>query len=156
MKIMAALCVLLFLMLSAGLSLSQQDAGREYASAQALSSSGERPIDSKRTNGMALVLTNDSGKLTAGENAICVLFRDIATAGPVDVQDVSLKFTLRVGRIAGGSIAVPLNRDRPGRYCGHVNLGRQYYDPARYYVEMRYVDTTGRKRKLSFWATVKG
>lgn len=128
---------------------------QETVPALVRSGSGEKPVESKRTNGMVVVLASDSGKLTGGENAICVLFQDIATGGPADVQDVKLKFTLRVGRNPGEPIAAQLNRDGPGRYCGHVNLGLQYYDPATYYVEMRYADTTGKKRKLSFWATVK-
>jgi len=113
-----------------------------------------KPINSQRTNGMTVVVSNESGKFTGGENAVCAIFQDLETGGPVDVQNVSLKFTLRVGRIPGGTIAAQLNRDGQGRYCGHVNLGRQYYNPAKYYVDMHYTDITGKKRNLSFWVTV--
>jgi hypothetical protein len=155
MRTTAARWILLFLMLSAGSSLSLRSAGRESIPAQTVSASGEKPIASGRTKGISVVLTNESGKLTNGENAICAVFQDTATSSPANVQDVRLKFTLRVGRISADAIAGQLSRDGQGRYCGHVNLGHRYYDPANYYVEMQYVDTTGKNRKLTFWATVK-
>jgi hypothetical protein len=155
MRTTAARWILLFLMLSAGSSLSLRSAGHESIPAQTVSASGEKPIASGRTKGISVVLTNESGKLTNGENAICAVFQDTATSSPASVQDVRLKFTLRVGRISRDAIAAQLSNDGSGRYCGRVNLGRQYRHPASYYIEMRYMNTKREKGKLTFWATVK-
>lgn len=34
-----------------------------------------------------------------------------------------------------------------GHYCGDVNLGKQYYVPANYYVLVLSTDADGKKRK---------
>lgn len=115
----------------------------------------EKPIAAKHTKELDVVLVNNSGELTAGDNPICVLFTAAGTDRPVNVQDVSMRFTLRVGRNSRGPIPAQLRRLDAGRYCGSVNLGRQYYDPANYYVEMRFTYATQKTRKISFWTSVK-
>ena len=115
----------------------------------------EKPIASKHTKELDVVLVNNSGVLTAGDNHICVLFTAAGTDRPANVEDVSMRFTFRVGRNSGEPIPAQLNHIEAGRYCGSVDLGRQYYDPANYYVEMRFTDTMRKTRKISFWASVK-
>lgn len=115
----------------------------------------EKPIASKHTKELDVVLANNSGVLTAGDNLICVLFTAAGTDRPANVEDLSMRFTFRVGRNSGEPIPAQLNRIEAGRYCGSVNLGRQYYDPANYYVEMRFSDATQKTRKISFWTSVK-
>lgn len=114
-----------------------------------------KPIASKHTKYLDIVLTNSSGRLTAGENRFCVLFKNAGTSTPADVQDVSIEFRLRVGRSPGQPRAAHLSHDGAGRYCGHVDLGKQYYDPANYETVVRYCETAGRKKKIEFFVTVK-
>ena len=116
----------------------------------------EEPIASKHTRELDVVLVNNSGVLTAGDNHICVLFTAAGTDRPANVQDVRMKFTFHIGRNSGEPITAQLSRVEAGRYCGSVDLGRQYYDPANYYVEMRFTDALGKTRKISFWVSVKG
>lgn len=115
----------------------------------------EKAIASKRTREMIVLLVNDSGKLTAGENSVCVLALSKATQSPVAIQNVSIELTLRVGRNQGQPKTAQLSQERAGRYCGHVDLGQQYYSPANYYTVVWYAETRGRKRKIGFFVTVK-
>lgn len=115
----------------------------------------EKPIASKHTKELDVVLVNNSGELTAGDNHICVLFTAAGTDRPANVEDVSMKFTFHIGRNSGEPITAQLSRVEAGRYCGSVDLGRQYYDPANYYVEIRFTDALGKTRKISFWVSVK-
>ena len=60
-----------------------------------------------------------------------------------------------MGRIQEEPIKTDLTGDRAGRYCGHVNLGKQYYVPASYYVFVSYTDAGGRKKKERLLLSVK-
>lgn len=70
-------------------------------------------------------------------------------------ENVHVDFTLLVGRIQEEPIKTELTEDRVGRYCGHVNLGKQYYVPASYYVFVFYTDVAGRKKKERLFLRVK-
>jgi hypothetical protein len=115
----------------------------------------EKRILSKRSKDAIVTLTNASGKLTAGENNLCVLFQSLAKPSSADVQLISVDFRLVVGRIQEQPIRADLNREGVGRYCGRVDLGRQYYIPSTYYVSVHYVNETGRKRTTGVYASVK-
>jgi hypothetical protein len=143
-KITVAVC--LFLALSAF--------GRKLGPERAAPPS-ENTIASKRIKKVTIRLTNDSGKLTARENRFCVLFCNLETASPFDVQGVNVDFRQQVGRIQEEQITAELTQDGVGRYCGRINLGRQYYVPATYYVVVRFVDTTGKKTKARFYLSVR-
>jgi hypothetical protein len=116
---------------------------------------GSKPIASKRTNGMTVMLTSESGGLNEGKNNICVSFQTIEGGQPVDASDVGIELTLRIGRNRGSPITAPLFEDAAGRYCGSLDLGRQYYSPATYDVVVRYVDASAKKRKVSFALTLR-
>jgi hypothetical protein len=115
----------------------------------------EKTIASKRLRTVAITFTNDSGKLTAGENRFCVLFHNLETANSADVQNVTVDFRLLVGKIQEEPITAELTQDGVGRYCGRINIGRQYYAPSNYYVHVRYADATGKKRTVRFYLSVR-
>lgn len=115
----------------------------------------ERTIASKRTKDLVITITNPDGKLRGGDNDLCVLFEKRETQEFVNVQNVGIDFTLLVGRIQEEPIRAPLPQDQPGRHCGHVNLGKQYYVPASYYAFVRYTDAGGKKRKERLFLSVK-
>jgi hypothetical protein len=115
----------------------------------------ETAITSKRARDLVITITNADGRLREGDNDFCVLLQKRATREPPDVQDVSVDFTLLVGRIQEQPIRAHLTPDQPGRYCGHVSLGKQYYVPASYYAFVRYTDATGNKRKERLFLSVK-
>ena len=108
----------------------------------------DKTIAAKLKNDLVVVLTNDSGKLNPGENAVCVVIRDPRTGEAADVQNVSIEFSLRTGRIVHGPITARLARESAGRYCGNVNLGRQYYKPMNFYVGIRYMDPANKNRRV--------
>ena len=115
----------------------------------------ETRIASKQTRDVVITITNADGKLRGGDNDLCALFERRETREPVAVQNVSVDFTLLVGRIQEQPIRAPLPQDQSGRYCGHVNLGKQYYVPASYYAFVRYTDIDGKKRKERLFLSVK-
>ena len=115
----------------------------------------ERAIASKRTRDSVITITNTDGRLQGGDNDFCVLFERRDTRKSVDVQNVSVDFTLLVGRMQEKPIRTPLAQDQSGRYCGHVNLRKQYYVPASYYAFVLYKDAGGKKRKARLFVSVK-
>jgi hypothetical protein len=115
----------------------------------------EAVITSKRARDILISITNADGKLRGGYNDFCILFEDKATREPVNVRDVSVAFSLLVGRIEEEPIKASLAPRRAGRYCGHVNLGNEYYVPASYYVFVRYTDAGQQKRKQRLFLSVK-
>ena len=115
----------------------------------------EKIIASRRIRNAAIVLTNDSGKLTPGENSFCVLFQTKETTSSVEVREVSVAFRLLVGRIEEKPITAQLSQEGVGRYCGRIDLGRQYYQPASYYAFVRYTENTGKKRSVRLSLTVR-
>ncbi len=83
--------------------------GALYA-ASSVDSTTERTIAAKLEKNLVVVLTNDSGKLTPGENVLCVVIRNSRTGDAADVQNVSIDFAHRVGRILESSITMRLTR----------------------------------------------
>lgn len=115
---------------------------------------GEKAISFKRVNDLGIALTNDSGKFSAGENSFCLVVRDQKTMTPVAVQSVRVDFRQLVGRMQEEPIT-PRLTDKVGRFCGTVDLGRQYYSAASYYAFVYFTDPHGKKRKARFFLTVK-
>ena len=107
----------------------------------------EISITSKRAREVVITITNADGKLREGDNAFCVLLQNKETRKPLDVQNVSVDFTLLVGRIPEEPIRAHLAQDQPSRYCGHVNLGKQHYVPASYCAFVLYTDAGGKKKE---------
>ena len=126
-----------------------------YQESQVSARPTETTITSKRARDLVITITNADGRLREGDNDFCVLLQKRETREPVDVQNVSVDFTLLVGRIQEEPIKAPLTRDQVGQHCGHVNLGKQYYIPASYYAFVRYTDVNGKKRKERFFLSVK-
>ena len=146
MKVKSSVRSIVLLLLLAGVSLPS-----DLLLAQVR---GKR-ITSKRANGMTVVLTNESGRLVEGKNSICASFQAIEDGRPIDVLNVEIGFTLLVGRNRGSPATAQLIHDAAGRYCGMVDLGRQYYFPANYDVVVRYVNSFGKKRKISFGLSLR-
>ena len=117
--------------------------------------STETRIASKQARDVVISITNADGRLQAGDNDFCVLFENRETQKPTDVEDVSVAFAQQVGKIQEAPIKVWLTEDRLGRYCGHVNLGKQYYAPASYYAFVDFIDASHRKKKERLFLTVK-
>jgi hypothetical protein len=126
-----------------------------HQQSQVVIGSTERTIASKRTRNVVITITNADGRLRGGDNEFCVLVQKRETRESLDVQNVSVDFTLLVGRIQEVPIKAQLAQDQPGRYCGHVNLGKQYYVPASYYAFVLYTDAGGKKRKVRLFLSVK-
>lgn len=114
----------------------------------------ETTLASKRTKELVIAITSSEGGLRGGENSFCVLFHKAGTDEPVDVRNVRVDFSLLVGRIQEQPIKTELIRDRAGRYCGHVNLGKQHYVPASYYAFVFYTDAARRKKKTRLFLSV--
>ena len=117
---------------------------------------GGNIVASKRTKNMVITITGSDGRLKDGENNFCVVFQKRETGEAVDLQKVSVEFALLVGRIEEEPIRVQLTGDRVGRYCGHVDLGKQYYVPASYYAFVVYTDAAGKKRKERLFLSIGG
>lgn len=115
----------------------------------------ETTLASKRTKDLVIAITSSDGGLKGGDNSFCVLFHKRGTDERVDVQNVRVDFTLLVGRIQEEPIKTQLTGDRAGRYCGRVNLGKQYYVPASYYAFVFYTDAAGRKKKERLFFSVR-
>lgn len=115
----------------------------------------EMTVASKRTKDLVITITSADGRLKAGENHFCVVFQKRGTEELVDVHNVSVDFTLLVGRIQERPINGQLTEDEMGRHCGQVNLGKQFYVPASYYAFVRYTDGAGKKRKQRLFLSVR-
>jgi hypothetical protein len=112
-------------------------------------------VASKRTRDLIITITNADGRLRGGDNEFCLLFQKRESREAAEVQDVSIDFALLVGRIQREPIRARLTQEQQGRYCGRVDLGKQYYVPASYYAFLLYTDVDGKKRKERFFLTVK-
>ena len=109
----------------------------------------------QRTKDLTITITSPDGRLRGGENSICVVFQKRETKEPVNVQNVSVEFTLLVGRIEEEPIRAQLTEDRVGRYCGHANLGQQYRVPASYYAFVFYTNAAAKKRKDRLFFSIR-
>jgi hypothetical protein len=115
----------------------------------------ELMVASKRTKDLVITITSADGRLKGGENSFCVVFHKRETEEPIDVQNVSIEFVLLVGRIQEKPIKGQLTENQLGRYCGQVNLGKQYFVPASYYAFVRYTDAAGKNRKQRLSLSVR-
>ena len=125
-----------------------------YASPVA-SQESRTAIASGRAKDLFIELTNENGRLRAGENDLCITFQKTETGGHVEVRNVVAEFSLLVGKIQEKPIVAHLSQKGTGEYCGEVDLGRQYYSPSSYYVFVRYIDPANNKRKKRFFVAVK-
>jgi hypothetical protein len=123
------------------------------ASTQAFSSD-EKPLATRRQHGLSIAFTTPGGELIAGTNHFCVLIGEDA-ARPVSVGRLSVEFAQQVGKIRQAPIRGTMNEQTEGRYCGKINLGRQYYRPAFYHVTVEYADSSGKIRKWRFMLTME-
>jgi hypothetical protein len=114
---------------------------------------GQITIASRQNHDFYISLMNKSGKLTQ-KSEYCVLFSP-TNGEPTQVQDVIIEFAQQVGKIPGRPKKYSLSPDNLGRYCGEINLGKQYYRPAFYYIGIRYADSFGNGRKCRFFLTLK-
>jgi hypothetical protein len=124
-----------------------------WAGTGSTNSETEKAIVAKLAKNSVLVLANGQGKLTPGENNLCMVVRDPVTGSAMDVRAVSIDFAQHVGRILESPIRAQLTQKSVGRFCGRVNLGFPYYKPMNFHVDVRYVDAGNRKQKLGFCIT---
>ncbi len=129
--------------------------GEMFGAASTTVGVSDKTIASKRTGSVVIALTNDTGKLTPGENHFCILFQRGGSASTGDIREVSVDFRLLVGRVQEKPITANLDQNGADRYCGQINLGTQYYHPASYYAFVRYVEATGEKKSARLFLTVK-
>ena len=71
------------------------------------------------------------------------------------MRDVEVDFVQQVGKIRERPIHVQVAETGIGHSCGSVDLGSQYYDPVFYYVYIRYLDTSGTRRKAVLGFSIK-
>ena len=114
---------------------------------------GQTTIASKRNHGLYISLMSESGELTQ-KDEYCAFF-GTTKGGEPHVETVFLEFAQQVGKIRESARKFPLLLDSLGRYCGTVDLGKQYYHPAFYYVEVHYTDTSRKRRKCCFFLTLR-
>lgn len=115
----------------------------------------ETTIAHKQTKDVIITITNAEGRLREKDNSFCVEFEQRATGKPIVVRNVSVAFTLIVGRILERPIRAQITQDQIFRYCGQVNLGKQYYNPASYYAFVSYTDACGKNRRVRLFMSVK-
>jgi hypothetical protein len=113
---------------------------------------GQTIIAAKRTHDFYISLMSQSGKL-AEKDEYCVLFSRTNGGEPTQVGSVVVEFVQQVGKVRESAIEILLVLDSRGRYCGEVDLGKQYYHPAYYYIEIHYTDSSKRKKKCRFFLT---
>lgn len=115
----------------------------------------EMTVASTRTKDLHIAIISRNGTLKRGENRICVVFQRKGTAQPVDVLNVSVDFTLLMGRIPGKPINGHLTEVQTGRYCGQISLGNENHGPASYYAFVCYTIGAEKKRKQRLFVSVR-
>jgi len=115
---------------------------------------GQTTIASKRNHGFDISLMSKSGALAA-KDEYCASFSTTKSVEPAHVEGVFLEFAQQVGKIRETARKFPLALDSLGRYCGTVDLGKQYYHPAFYYVEVHYADSLRKRRTCRFFLTLR-
>jgi hypothetical protein len=116
---------------------------------------GQTTIASKRNHELYISLTSKAGKLVAGTSEYCALFSITKGDAPTHVEDVFVEFAQQIGKIRENPRKFPLALDNLGAYCGEVDLGKQYYQPAFYYVEVHYAVSSRKRRTCRFFLTMK-
>jgi hypothetical protein len=120
---------------------------------------GQTTIASKRNHGFDISVMSKSGELAA-KDEYCASFSTTSfsttkSGEPAPVESVFLEFAQQVGKIRDSARKFPLSLDSLGRYCGTVDLGKQYYHPAFYYVEVHYTDSLRKRRTCRFFLTLR-
>jgi hypothetical protein len=115
---------------------------------------GQAIIASKQGHNLKVSLLSKSGQLDR-KDEYCVLFSRTNAGEPTEVGDVSVDFAQQVGRIRESPREFPFSPEGTGRYCGEVDLGKQYYQPAFYYVIVHYADGSRKRRACRFFLTIK-
>jgi hypothetical protein len=115
---------------------------------------GQTIVASKRDHHFYVSLLSKSGK-SAGKDEYCVVFSRTTGGEPTEVRDVLVDFAQQVGRIRESPQEFPFSPDGRGRYCGSVDLGKQYYRPASYYVMVHYTDNSRKRRTCRFFLTIQ-
>jgi len=110
---------------------------------------------STHNHGLSISVVNNSEEFVAGRNSFCVTFAKAANAEGAPVKDVEIDFAQQVGKIRESPIHVQVAETDIGHFCGSVDLGSQYYDPAFYYIYIHYVDTSGRRRKSTLTFSIR-
>lgn len=118
-------------------------------------SPSDKVIAMRKTKHVVTTLVNKTGKFKGGVNGFCVLFKDPETKSALDFQSVKVDFRSLVGRIEEVPITAGLSKEEAGRYCGQVNLGRQYYSPSSYYFFVRYTTATGKRQSARLFVAVR-
>ena len=118
-------------------------------------STPELTVASTRTKDRVILITNKTGRMTGGRNGFCAVFRARDTDDLLAVQNVSIDFVPIVGKYNWKPIRSHLEAQQPGRYCGEVDLGKQYYVPGNYYVFVHYNDELGKRRKSRLFISLK-
>jgi len=111
---------------------------------------GQTTIAAKRNHDLYISLMSESGKLVE-KGGYCALFSKTNGARPAQVENVIIEFAQQVGKVRERASKVPLLPDGHGRYCGEVDLGKQYYDPASYWVGIGYTDSSQKRRRCRFF-----
>ncbi len=118
-------------------------------------SSEEKSLATTRQHGLSIAFTTPGGKLTAGANNFCILIGGRDAARPASVDRLSVEFAQQVGKIRQTPIRGTIAEQTEGRYCGKINLGKQYYWPAFYHVTIEYADSSGKIRRWRFMLTME-
>lgn len=116
---------------------------------------GEKVIESKRAGDLYISLSTNSGTLAAGKNDYCILFTRAGSAEPAQVEEAVVEFAQQVGKIRHATKTSSPLVEKPGQYCGEVDLGKQYYRPAFYYVNVKYRENNKKKRTCRFFVALK-
>ena len=77
-------------------------------------------IQSQRVKDLAIVLSNNRGQLTTGQNSFCVEFRKVETGEMTDAGNVQVDFTMP--DMGAMRAVAKVTQSEVGRYCGHVTL----------------------------------
>lgn len=123
------------------------------------SSPGSHPanvtVTAKKTKYLLIAIITPDGRMRGGENSFCIVFKSKETQVPAEVHDVKIDFVLLVGKIEEKPIKAEISRSEDGRFCGRVNLGKQYYVPAGYYAFLTYRDANGKRRRQRLFVRVQ-
>jgi hypothetical protein len=116
----------------------------------------QKTVATKRTRNLTITITNAKGVFNGGENRFCIQFQERPRREPILISNVSVAFRELVGRIEEQPIGAVLGETHNGEYCGHVDLGRQYYDPSSYYLFVRYSHNGNKISQLLFVTAIGG
>lgn len=93
-------------------------------------------VASGRSHDLSIFIVNDSERFVAGSNSFCVVFTKAANAERASAKDVEVEFAQQVGKIRERLTRARITENDNGHFCGNVDLGTQYYDPAFYTVHV--------------------